>query len=159
MICTHIKERGYLLVNIREYFLMYIPTRSLFIVFSLYTHMIINYTECRLKYIFFSFHRSEHEASFSFDQPGYDSAVDNAALTSSSSSTSWNIHLSVHETSKPIKKIPWLEFKPQTSWATSSNEDHYTMPFPSMTIYYRMCLDLPCHLSQTPLNEPGLFWV
>ena len=40
------------------------------------TYMVMNYTELRLKYNCFSFHRSENEASFSFDHPGYETAVD-----------------------------------------------------------------------------------
>ena len=49
---------------------------SFSIVFSFDTHMVINYTELRLEYNYFSFHGSEHEAFFSFDHPGCDTAVE-----------------------------------------------------------------------------------
>ena len=60
--------------------------------------------ESRLEYNCFSFHKSDHEASFCFGHPGYDAAVDKAALASLSFSSTHlhvfkisNIHLSVHE--------------------------------------------------------------
>ena len=41
-----------------------------------YTHTIIKWNESEEEYICFSFHRSDHEAFYSFDHPGYDTAVD-----------------------------------------------------------------------------------